>query len=219
MNKDPDSYVPEKSRLLEKTLFFLCLTVIVGLAVSIPFVYQSMTIWYKIGIARSLLQAAKVSGILALLLICLQLLAAAKFQYPVKLFGLAAVMRFHRVNGGIVFFLVFVHIFLMLAPEGVANLPIGYKYWPEMVGALLFILVAFLFFTSIFRENLGFSYSRWRALHRPLGYGCFALLFIHVRFVSDSFINSVPQAGLYCLFLAVACAIGWAKRDGLGFSR
>lgn len=194
-----------------RILFFLFLALFSGLAVSIPFMYPSMTLWYKVGLNRILLQAGQVFGLLAMLLVCLQLLASVRPPFLVKLFGLSTLMRFHRMNSVVIFLLALGHVLLVLGPEGFANLPIGMKYWSEMVGALLFSVISFLFFFSWFRDQLGVSYPRWRAIHKPLGYGALLLLFLHVRFVSDSFTHLVPQAGLYLLFLVVTCVLVGAK--------
>ena len=202
MQNNKAQSISEKSAVV-KMLFFLLLALISGLAVSIPFFYPSMTLWYKVGTDKILLQAGQVVGLLALVLLCLQLLAAVRPPYWVKLFGLSAVMRFHRMNGILIFLLALGHILLVLGPGGFANLPIGKKYWPEMVGALLFGVISFLVLFSWFREQLGVSYPRWRSLHRPFGYGALLLLFVHVRFVSDSFTHLVPQVGLYLLFLVI----------------
>lgn len=213
LDKERDSHLFAGNSIVGKTLFLLILLLVVGLASSVPFVYPSMTLWYKVGMDRIFLQAGQVLGIFALLLICMQLLAAAKHPYLLRLFGLPLVMRFHRANGTVIFLLASCHVLLVLGPEGFANLPIGYKYWPEMVGALLFACICFLFISSGFREKLGLGYLRWRAVHKPLGYGVLTLLFLHVRFVSDSFTRLVPRLGLYLLFLVVLGALCWAKRD------
>lgn len=200
-----------KNSTVGRILFFLFLALFSGLAISVPFMYPSMTLWYKVGLNGILLQTGQVFGLLAMLLVCLQLLASGRPSFLVKLFGLSMLMRFHRMNSVAIFLLALGHVLLVLGPEGFANLPIGMKYWPEMVGALLFSVISFLFFFSWFRDQLGVSYPRWRTIHKPLGYGALLLLFLHVRFVSDSFTHLVPQAGLYLLFLVVACVLVGAK--------
>lgn len=199
---------------LKKVSVFVGLAVLAGLMLAIPFVFPTMTLWYKFGTDRLMLQAAQMLGLLALLLICLQLVAAVRPAFLAGLFGPAALLRAHRTNGVAILVCVLGHILLVLAPEGFANLPWGRKHWPELVGALLFGLLLFMVASSRFREPLGLDYRRWRDLHRPLGYTGLVLAAIHVRFVSDSFHQGLPMWGLYLLMLAVVTLIGLAKWRG-----
>lgn len=201
----------EKGLMGGRVLFCVVLVIVAAGLVSIPFVYPSMTLWYKFGLDRVLLLAGKVMGLLALLLVMLQIMAASRPALLVKLFGLGRIMRFHRVNGAAILGMVSGHVLLILGPEGFANLPVGYKHWPELVGAVLFCLFALLVVTSHFREHIRLSYPHWRRFHRPLGYLTIILLVIHVRWVSDSFTALVPQLYIGALLVLLALAAGWAK--------
>ena len=61
------------------------------------------------------------------------------------------------------------HVTLVVFPEGLDNLPIGWKFWPELLGALLFIMLASFITIAFFRRKL-LSYQLWRKIHRPAGY-------------------------------------------------
>ena len=199
-----------------KALFFAVLALVGAVTVSVPFLYESMTLWYKFGVDRTLLQAAQVAGLLALFALFLQLLAAARPAGLVELFGLAAVMRFHRANGWVVAGLALVHVVMVLAPEGFSNLPLGAKHWPEQVGAALLLVVWLLAVSGRFREQLSLGYTTWRAFHRPLGYLCLGLALVHVRAVSDTFAQTVPQFGL---FILAALLVVFVAKGVVGRSR
>lgn len=180
-------------------------------ALSIPFVYETTTLWYKIGFDKTLLRAGQVAGMLALTLIFFQVIPAARGPFLVKIFGLAAIMRWHRINGFVIGLAGVAHVALVLAPEGFVNLPIGVKHWPEMVGGGLLATVLFMVFSSQFRERLHLDYKIWRLIHKPLGYLAPVILIAHVLSVSDSFHQPVPKTALLTTFVIGAGLIVLSK--------
>ncbi len=182
-----------------------------GAAMSIPFAYESQTLWYKLGIEKTILRGGQLLGLLTAMLLFIQVLLAARGRLLKKLFGVASLIRWHRANGLIVPFLAVCHAILVLAPEGLTNLPIGKKYWPEMVGSLLLLIVLSMSISSRFRENLGLDYKKWRMIHKMLGYPVIVLIAVHVLFVSDSFEQAVPKAALITTFLGVLVSVILSK--------
>jgi predicted ferric reductase len=187
------------------------LLVIAG-ALSIPFVYESQTLWYKIGLDKTFLRGGQMIGLLAAVLLFVQILLAARGKFLKELFGIAALMRWHRTNGIVISFLAVSHALLILVPEGITNLPIGKKYWPEMVGMLLLCIVVAMAVSSHFREKLRLNYKRWRAIHKLLGYLVIMFLAVHVLFVSESFEQIVPRAALLIFFAGVVISIILSKK-------
>ena len=185
-------------------LLLAILGVIAAGALSIPFVYESQTLWYKVGLAKSLLRAGQLAGLCGALVLFIQIMLGVRGKFLEEHFGAAALMRWHRGNGLLLAFLALLHMALVLVPEGITNLPFGTKFWPEMVGGLLLLLVLAMVITSQFRERLGLVYKRWRFMHRLLA--CFVPLLaaVHVLFVSDSFKHEVPRAGLLVILAALA---------------
>jgi predicted ferric reductase len=181
-------------------------------ALSIPFIYESQTLWYKIGLNKTFLRGGQMIGLLAAILLFVQILLAARGKFLKELFGVAALMRWHRANGIIISFLAVGHALLILAPEGLTNLPIGKKYWPEMVGILLLGIVLAMAVSSHFREKLRLNYKRWRAIHKLLGYLVIIFLAVHVLFVSESFEQVVPRTALLTLFAGVVISIILSKK-------
>jgi predicted ferric reductase len=206
----PTKTGPAKLKLYRGLVIGLALLVAGG-ALSVPFVYESMTLWYKFGMNRTMLRGGQMAGLLTATLLLVQILVAARGKFLKDLFGIAALMRWHKINGIIIAFLALSHMLLVLAPEGLTNLPIGKKYWPEMVGALLLLIILSMAISSQFRQQLHLDYKRWRAIHKLLGYFVIVLIGVHVLFVSDSFGHAVPRIALLSALLAVVVAVVLSK--------
>jgi len=191
------------------------LVVVVGAgALAIPFLYQSQTLWYKLGIDKMLLLAGQLAGLLAALALLLQILVGTRGKGLEEIFGVAPLMRLHRVNGVVLCGLAAAHVTLVQVPEGIANLPIGVKYWPELIGGTLLLLLVLTTITAWFRQQLGLVYRRWQMIHRMLGYLALALLAVHVLFVADSFTHMVPRAALLTALAAVVGRVLGVKSAG-----
>jgi predicted ferric reductase len=184
---------PIKIKFFGVLVVVLC-TIFASMTLTIPFVYESQTLWYKVGIDRTLLLGGQLAGLLATVLLFVQILLGAKSKFLQRLFGIAKLMQWHRINGIIVSLLALSHALLVLLPEGLTNLPIGRKHWPEMVGILLLFLLIFMAFSSHFRQKLALNYQRWRIIHKLLGYLVLSFIALHVLFVSESFQNRIPKA-------------------------
>jgi predicted ferric reductase len=160
---------------------------------SIPFYYETTTLWYKFGLDKTLLKSGQFIGLAALMLIFLQIVLSVRGSYLEGVFGAADLLRYHQTNGVFIAVLACSHALLILVPEGIDNLPIGKKYWPEMVGAALLLLIVVTAFVSVFRTALRLNYLMWRMFHRALGYMILLLAVIHVLFVSESFEHLLPR--------------------------
>ncbi len=160
---------------------------------SIPFYYETTTLWYKVGLDKTLLKGGHFIGLATLMLIFLQLALSQRGPYLEQVFGAANLLRYHQVNGVFIAVLACSHALLILVPEGIANLPIGKKYWPEMIGAALLLMILATALASVFRSALRLDYRLWRLFHRTLGYLIPLLALIHVLFVSESFEHLLPR--------------------------
>jgi len=197
-------------RLNLKICCLLTLFVLLGCAATIPYIWESKSLWYKVGLDKTLLQLAKVSGLLAAVLFFLQIILAQRLVILDRIFGLDRVYFLHRLNGLVILGLAIVHALLVLIPEGIENLPIGWKFWPEMVGAALLMLLLFFVGTATFRPR-GLPYHLWRIAHRPTGYLLTAILAVHIFNVSDSFESGVPRMAFWILIAIVLLVILLAK--------
>ena len=198
-----------------KVLVLLAGVTLLAGALALPFVYETQTLWYKVGVDKSVLRGGHLLGMLALVLLLAQVLLAVRIRVLERIFATAALVRWHRANGVLIALAAAGHVALVQLPEGLGNLPFGWKYWPEMSGGLLFALLVATVISSRYRVGLGLDFIRWRRWHRPAGYLALALVFIHVRFVSDAFAQGLPRAALIAVFLLLAVIVAftlWARR-------
>jgi predicted ferric reductase len=199
---------PHKSSLFPKKIYrrliFLGCAVFLGGALTVPFFYETQTLWYKTGADKLMLRAGQMAGLLALVLLVLQVILSVRGSFLADLFGGANMMRWHRVNGVLAACAALLHVTLILAPEGLGNLPIGKKYWPEMIGGALFLLIVLTVLSSQYRSALKWDYKQWRMLHKPSGYLILVLVLLHVLFVSESFEQGVPRVVLLTVFAGLA---------------
>jgi predicted ferric reductase len=194
--------------ILSKVAVLLGAVLFLGAALAVPFFYETQTLWYKIGADKVMLRSGQLAGLLALVLLIGQIPLALRIQFFEHLFGGARLMRWHRINGVLIACAACSHVLLVLAPEGFDNLPIGKKYWPEMIGGLLLLFLLTMVVTSRFRSWFKLEYARWRMLHKPMGYFSLALVFSHVLFVSESFARGLPRAVLLTVGIGLALFIG-----------
>lgn len=193
--------------------FFLYLFFIIFLvtALAIPVAFQSMTLWYKFGVDRILLQGAQFAGMIAFALLYLQVVLSTRGEMMENAFGVARLMRWHKLNGVLILALAATHILLVLLPEGLSNLPLGFKFWAEMIGLALFLALLFIVLTSWYRQQFKLAYGKWKIIHRPLGYLVIVLVSSHVLFVSDSFENMQPRLFLTSSFLGLLAWVSLVK--------
>jgi len=206
-----------------KVVVLLGAALLLGGALAVPFYYETQTLWYKSGTEKVMLRSGQLAGLLAFVLLIGQILLALRLKPVERLFGSSHLLRWHQMNGMLIAGVACSHVLLVLAPEGFDNLPIGKKYWPEMIGGLLFLFLLTMVVTSRFRSWLKLEYARWRMLHKPMGYLSLALVFFHVLFVSESFARGLPRTVLVTVGIGLALFIGrmqvlrWtSKRKNIG---
>jgi len=198
----PQSLLTPAQRTAYATAVFIALFFVLALASTIPFIWESKSLWYKFGLDKTLLQAGKVVGICAAILCFFQILLALRLKSLDRIFGLDRVYILHKYNGTLVLSLVALHFMLVVLPEGLDNLPISWKFWPEMLGAALFVTLGLVVAGTFLRRNF-LPYHLWRMLHRPIGYVIAAGISLHIFNVSDSFTQGVPHYGLWVLIITL----------------
>ncbi|MGA6925351.1 MAG: ferric reductase-like transmembrane domain-containing protein [Desulfosarcina sp.] len=195
--------LPAGMRYLSATLIVLVILLLVAGALAIPFLFESPSIWYKFGIDKLFLRAGKMLGLVAGLLILLQLPMAGRLKLLDRIFSLPGLMRQHRAHAWIIAVMALMHPVGVLFSEGLALLPLEMRYWPEWLGVGLLILVLIQFVGSRWRGSLRMPFHVWMPLHRILGLSIAVLLVVHVRFVSETF----NHAGLPRQALLVAASL------------
>ncbi|MFT5697930.1 MAG: putative ferric reductase [Desulforhopalus sp.] len=197
--------------LWKKTTVVIIFLLALVSALSLPYTYESQTLWYKFGLDKTILRTGQLAGMLALTLLFTQIVLAVGGPFLEKGFGLKNIMSWHRTNGVLILFFALTHVFLILVPEGLANLPIGKKFWPEMVGSLLLWILVVMVISSRYRAGLKLDYRRWRSIHKPLGYLAIFLVVIHVLYVSDSFEQVVPRRIFLGTVVVFLSRVLWVK--------
>ncbi len=199
-------------------LLFLLLT---ASALSIPFLFESPSMWYKIGIDKSLLRTGKMVGIFAGLLVLLQVPLAGRIKLLDRLFSLPGLIRQHRYNAWIIVLMALLHPVCVSIPEDRLFIPLEIRYWPEWVGVVLLVLVLLQFFTSQWRNRLKITFHTWMRVHRTAGLLIVIFLIIHMLYVSETFeAEGLPRTaaltavGLFLLvFLWIRTGWFWRSRS------
>jgi predicted ferric reductase len=185
---------------LRNTLAGLVLILIAGLiigALTIPFQFESSTMFYKFGVDKAMLRGGKMIGLAAAILLMVQLPLAGRIKFLDRLFSLPALYRVHRLNAFVICPLVLLHVVCVMAPDDLYMIPLEGRYWPEWLGALLLVLILCQTMASRWRSLLGLPYHRWMAVHRVVGAATMVLLLVHVLYVSETFSRSgLPRYAL-----------------------
>jgi len=207
-----NSTPPERKTGNQHTVILatLILGVLSG-AVSLPFFYESTTLWYKFGFDRGLLLSGQVIGVITVVLLGYQILLATRFGVFDRIIGIQRIYKFHRLVGLLIMLLALAHALLILIPEGLNNLPIGWKYWPESIGFVCLILLCLNVAGAFYHANMGIRIQTWRRLHRLIGYTIFLALNIHVFSVSTSFAQGIPRYALVMFSATILVAIIFQK--------
>lgn len=200
---------PQGGKTMARLGFAGVLLAVLASAAAIPFFFESMTMWYKVGMDKHYLRLAKVLGLWAVAGACAQSLLGLRPGPLVVAFGAPRLLRWHRRLGVLVVVLAVAHVLLVLVPEGLANLPLGFKYWPEMVGAATLLLLAGQLGSSYLREKRQWNYPRWRNVHRVLAWAIVLAMALHVTTVSETFARPLPLLWLVLVVGGTALAHLW----------
>lgn len=193
-------YRPWRRQIIAAVLI-LCLLLLMAGGATIPFLFESQTMYYKFGLDKTLLRLGKIAGISAALLMAVQLLLGGRFKPVDRIYPLDKLLVLHRLSGAALLLLTLLHPLLVIVPEGLANLPIGWKFWPEYTGASLLALLLSLALSALCRSFFNIPFNSWWLGHRTGAFLAFILLLIHVRFVSETFEKGIPLQ-LLTLFAA-----------------
>ncbi|MBA3009345.1 MAG: ferric reductase-like transmembrane domain-containing protein [Proteobacteria bacterium] len=166
------------------------------MAACIPFLFESPSLYYKLGMDKTWLRTGKVMGLLAAMLILFQGVLVSRFSFLGRHFSLKRLFDTHGICGRVILVLVLLHPFFIIAAENFTVFSLEKRYWPEFVGVGLLILIIWIAGGAIWRIRLGISQNTWRLQHRWGSLATVALLFVHVPFVSESFDSRIPLAGL-----------------------
>lgn len=207
-----------RARMLKAGIFGVALLLLLTGALSIPFLFESSSIKYKIGFDKTLLRTGKLIGLVAATLLLLQLLLGARLKVLDRLFALPRIWAWHRINGYLIALLALLHPVFIMWPEDFTLPPLELEYWPQAVGLLLLILICCQVAVSRWRPKLGIVFQRWRQIHGYVGGLVILLLVIHILFVSETFEEGLPRyallaaTGLCLLVMTAAKVHRWREK-------
>jgi predicted ferric reductase len=205
--------------LLIGFLILLMLLLTAG-ALAIPFLFESPSMWYKIGIDKSLLRAGKMLGIFAGLLLLLQLPLAGRLKSLDRLFSLPGLVRQHRYHAWIIALMTLLHPVCVSIPEDRLLIPLEMRYWPEWIGVALLSLIVVQLVASRWRKRLKIAFHRWMRFHRVAGLLAAALLIIHVLYVSETFESEgLPRTAVLIAAGLLLLVLLWIRTGWLWRSR
>jgi predicted ferric reductase len=181
-----------KTRNLLATAVILGVLILIGGALTIPFRFESSSIFYKFGMDKVALRTAKMVGLAAGVLLLLQLPLAGRIKWMDRIFSLPCLYRIHRFNAYAICALVLIHPILIQTAAHAWTIPLETRYWPEWTGAALTTVVLLHIGFSRWRLHLFHVYERWRWIHGVLAVAVFSALILHILNVSESFDHGSP---------------------------
>lgn len=174
-------------RNLKAVMVVLAVFACIGGALSLPFLFESQTMYYKFGGDKILLRSAKMAGLAAAVLLLLQLPLSGRLKCLDRLFSLPALYRFHRFNAYLIGILAVTHPLLVLGAEGRWLIPLELRYWPEWGGVTLLAATIIHLASSLWRGHFFRTYHHWRRVHHTMGIILLILLMVHILYVSEPF--------------------------------
>lgn len=193
--------------LLKITGLFLFFAILCA-ACTIPFYFESPSIYYKTGMDKLMLRSGKIFGIITVVFLLFQPVLIGRFSLLDRIFTIKKLFQFHKTNAMILLVTAIIHPILILGADHFVFFSFESKYWPEFIGVFLLILLLPFIVISFLQKKLGLNYKTWRMLHKIIAPFIFILMFIHVTNVSRSFESGWPfyllsAAGLITIFLFI----------------
>lgn len=130
-------------------------------AVSIPFIFESPSMWYKFSLAKTLLRTGKMLGLAAATLLFFQLLLAGRLKVVDRVFSLPNLVRSHGLNAIVILLLAVLHPILVLTSGKKLLIPLELRYWPEWLGVGLLTLIVIQLSSSQWRRAFRIKFHRW----------------------------------------------------------
>lgn len=185
-------------------------------AMSIPFFFESPSMWYKFGLAKALLRTGKMLGLAVATLLFFQLIQAARLKVLDRVFSLPGLVRSHRLTAIVILLLALLHPILVLASEEKLIIPLELRYWPEWAGVGLLTLIVVQFSVSQWRFALRITFHRWLLWHRCVGVFILGLVILHILFVSETFSEEgFPRTAVLTLTALLAMLWLWVRSGWL----
>ncbi len=209
MTISPATFWKRRTRRGGILLCALLFTLLLFGAMSIPFLFESLSIEYKSGLPRTLLRGGKLVGMIAALLLMVQLLLVTRIKSLNQMVAMDRLIAIHKANGIAIALLALVHPLLIFAPEEITTLPLEMAFWPEIIGAILLMGLFYMTASALYKKELEFPFNFWMGAHKIGGPLLLSILFTHLLFSSETFEEGAPRLiglgfSLVCLGLLTA---------------
>lgn len=202
-------------RLLLAVTVITVVVAILAAILTIPFLFESQTMYYKFGWKKAMLRAGKMVGLAAAFLIFIQLALAGRLKWLDRIFSLPALYAAHRFVAYTIITLVALHPVLVFAPDSMYMIPLEGRYWPEWVGAGALLLIVLQFGFSRWRQKIFKAYQKWLLVHRIGGFAALAMITLHVLYVSETFEQSgIPRNLLVISASGIVALWLWIRLRG-----
>lgn len=177
-------------------------------ACTIPFYFESPSIYYKTGLDKIMLRSGKIFGMITVVLLLFQPVLIGRFLLLDRIFTMKKLFQFHKTNAMILLSTAVIHPILILGADHFVFFSFESRYWPEFMGIVLLLLLFPFVVISFLQKRLGLNYKTWQMLHKIIAPFILTLMFIHVTNVSRSFESGWPfyllsAAGLIMIFLFI----------------
>jgi predicted ferric reductase len=203
-------------RALLAALVMLAIVLLVGGALTIPYKFESSSMFYKFGMDKIILRSAKMAGLAAAVLLLLQLPLAGRLKWLDSIFSLPGLYRAHRFNAYVIGGLVLLHPILIKAAQHSWLIPLETRYWPEWIGAVLLALIVAHIGLGRWHRRLFRAYGKWCWTHGALAVAIYTGLVLHILNVSESFQHdSPPRTWLVAVTLALGLFWLWFQAGRL----
>ena len=193
-------------------VIILFVVLFMAAALTVPYLFESPSMWYKFGLDKTSLRIGKLSGLAAGVLILMQLPLAGRLRFLDRVFSMPGLIRQHRIHAWVIAALALAHPAFVLYSEKKWLIPWDVRYWPEWVGVGLLITILLLLAASHWRRRLALAFHVWSPLHRFGGLLILVLLVVHVLYVSESFTdNLIPRLAVVALATVLAFVWLWVR--------
>ncbi len=160
---------------------------------TLPFLFESPTIYYKFGLDKTLLRGGKLMGLTATILLLFQLLMVSRFKFLDKIFSLNRLYTVHRYNGIAILTLALLHGVSILAAGNFTFFPLEIRYWPEFLGISTAVVMLGIVISANWRQSLRMPYEFWRRTHQVVAPLSITAVCVHLLFVSETFESGLPR--------------------------
>ena len=189
----PTAPFTAKVRMLLGAVIALAALVVIASAWTLPFLFESPTLYYKFGLDKTLLRGGKLMGLTATILLLFQLLMVSRFKFLDKIFSLNRLYTVHRYNGIAILTLALLHGVSILAAGNFTFFPLEIRYWPEFLGISTAVVMLGIVISANWRQSLRMPYEFWRRTHQVVAPLSITAVCVHLLFVSETFESGLPR--------------------------